>query len=118
MIQIDTTRPDLSFMDATNTLAEAFQLLLFGENPSRARAKTLEDFIGPGRVQQDDALDLGPEGTHLPQHLGAMAGLVIQVITDDHDVDGHASDGGQQLSGVRGRSYDLQTAIIAQSVGQ
>jgi hypothetical protein len=39
-------------------------------------------------------------------------------VTDDHDIDGHASDGGQQLLGIRGRSYHLQAVIIAQSVSQ
>ena len=112
-VQIDTARPDLSLMDAANTLAKALQLLLFGENSPRARAKALEDFIGLRGVEQDDALDLGPERTHLPQHLGAAARLVIQGITDDHDVDGDSSDGGQQLCGVRGRGYDLQAAIVA-----
>ena len=47
-----------------------------------------------------------------------LARLVVQIVTDDHDIDGHASDGGQQLLGIRGRSYDLQAAIVAQSVGQ
>jgi hypothetical protein len=39
-------------------------------------------------------------------------------VTDDHDIDGHACNGRQQLLGIRGLGYDLQTAIIAQSVGQ
>ena len=118
LIQIDAPRPDLSFMDAANALAKAFESLLLGKNTLRASAKALQNILWLGRVQQDDALDLGPERTHLPQHLGAAARLVVQIVTDDHDIDGHASDGRQQLLGIRGLDYDLQTAIIAQSVGE
>jgi len=39
-------------------------------------------------------------------------------VTDDGDVDRHASDGVQKLLRIRGRSYDLQAAIVAESVGQ
>jgi len=46
-----------------------------------------------------------------------MASLVVQIVTDDHDIDGHASDGGQQFLGIRGCCHDLQAAIAAQSVG-
>src|SRR5450759_764799 len=118
MIEIDAACPDLSFMDAANALAKAFESLLLGKNTLRASAKALQNILWLGRVQQDDALDLGPERTHLPHHTGAVARLVVQIMTDDHDIDGHASEGRQQLLGIRGLGYDLQTAIIAQSVRQ
>src|SRR5208282_3817966 len=87
-------------------------------NTLRPGAKALQNFLWLGGVQQNNALDLGPERTHLPQHLGAVAGLVVQVVTDDHNVDGYARDGRQQLLRTRGLGDDLQTAIIAQGIGQ
>ena len=118
LIQIDAPRPDLSFMNAANALAKAFESLLLGKNTLRASAKALQNILWLGRVQQDDALDLGPERTHLPQHTDTVARLIVQIMTDDHDIDRHASDGLQQLLGIRGLGNDLQTAIVAQSVGQ
>src|SRR5208282_4526042 len=88
MIQIDAPGPDLSFMHAADAFAKAFQSLLLGKNTLRPGAKALQNFLWLGGVQQNNALDLGPERTHLPQHLGAVAGLVVQVVTDDHNVDG------------------------------
>jgi hypothetical protein len=49
--------------------------------------------------------------------LGAVARLVVQVVTDDHDVDRHTADGSQQFLGIRGCRHDLQATIIAQSIG-
>src|SRR5208282_5582653 len=89
MIEIDAPRPDLSFMDAANAFAEALQPLLLGKNTPCAGAKALQHVLGLGGVQQDDALDLGPERTHLAQYLGAVAGLVVQIVSDHHDIDGH-----------------------------
>ena len=117
MIEIDAARPDLSFMDGANAFAEAFQPFLLGKNSPGAGAKAFQNFLGLGRVQQDDALDLGPERAHLPQHLGAAAGLIVQIMTDDRDIDRHTSDGGQQFRGIRSRGYHLQAVIVAQGIG-
>src|SRR5208282_1107348 len=118
MIEIDATRPYLTFMNVPNALAEALDSLLLGKNSPCAGAKALQNILGFGGVQQDDAPDLGPERTHLPQHLGTVSGLVVQIVTDHNDVDRHTSDGGQQFFGIRGLSYHLQAVIAAQSIGQ
>ena len=59
VIQIDTARPDLPFMDGANAFAQTLQPLLFGKNPSGASAKALQNLLRLRRVQQDDALNLG-----------------------------------------------------------
>src|ERR1700691_679791 len=118
MIQVDAARPDLSLMDTSNALAEAFQSLLLGENAPSPGAKALQNLVGLGGVQQDDSFDPGPECAHLKQHLSSVARLVVQIMTDDRDIDRHASDRGQQFLGIRGRSHDLEATIVAQSVGQ
>src|SRR5580692_11400167 len=118
MIEIDATRPDLAFVDAANAFAKNLQPLFFGKNAPRAGAKAFQDLSRFGRVQQDDAFDLRPESPHFPQDLGAMAGLIVEVVTDYSYVNGDARDGGHQFFGIRSGRDHLQAAIVSQRVGQ
>jgi hypothetical protein len=100
VIQIGTPRPYLSFMNITDAFAQAFNPFVLGKNPPRACAKALQDFLRIGRIEQDDTLDLGPERAHLAQHLGTVTRLVVQIVTDNHNIDRHTGDGGQQFFGI------------------
>src|SRR5271154_4824145 len=77
MVEIHATRPHLSFMDATNALAQALQPFLFGKNSPCAGTKTLQNLARIRGLEQDDALDLRPKRPHLPQNLGTVARLVV-----------------------------------------
>src|SRR5450755_1022072 len=117
MIEIDAAGPDLPLMNAANAFAEALQSLFFRKNTPGASAKAFQHLPWLGGVQQDHTLDQRAERAHLPQDIDAMAGLVVQIVTDDGNVDGHSGNGSQQLLGIRSSGYDLEAAIIAQSVG-
>src|ERR1700690_1874145 len=107
MVQIDAPRPYLALVNVADAFAEALDPFVLRKNSLGAGAKAVQNFLGLGGVEQNDALDLGPERTHLAQHLGPVAWTVVQIVTDNHDIDRHASDGGQELFGIRGGGYDL-----------
>src|ERR1700691_5863307 len=116
MIEINAARPDLSIMDSAYAFAKTLQPLFLRKNAACPGAKTLENLLRLGRIEQGHAFDLRPERTHLAQHYGAVTGRVVQIVTEHYDINRHARNGRQQFLRIRGFRHNLESPIIAKGL--
>jgi hypothetical protein len=105
-------------MDVANAFAESFDSFLLAKNSARAGAEALQDLLGVGGVDEDNASDLGAKGAHFAQYLSTVSRLVIEIVADYDYVDGHAGGRGQQFFRICCLRHDLQGGIAAQGFGQ
>ena len=72
-------------------------MLLLGKDSAGTGAKAIENDLGPGGIEQHDAFDLGTQRAHLAQDLGSVAGLIVEIVAENDDIDGDTEDCGKEV---------------------
>src|SRR5215469_13504974 len=87
--QFTTAGPHLSFVDTVNALTQILQALVLGEDALCPGTKRLHDFFRLGGIQENNALDPGPQRAHFSQQLRTAAWLTVQSVAENRDINGN-----------------------------
>src|SRR5580704_2420859 len=110
--------PNLSLVDAANTLAQTLQWIVLAEKASCACAKSLHDDLILRGAQQHDGAGFAMKRSQFLEDFDAAGRMFVERGTDDQNINLFCDDRCDEARGLQLKRGHFQERVALQSVCQ